>query len=111
MSVMSHRSITTFIGTFLVITTVSQGANAQNGSHASSAQNDPDSSLRIKLPVLIVTPQKEEETVQDGAPQSGEGWEVIKEERWEEMAEEQAKQKIDPRLAALAKFFDKEQKE
>jgi uncharacterized protein len=64
--------------------------------------------ILLEIPLQIFA---EEETVQDGAPQSGEGWEVIKEERWEEMAEEQAKQKIDPRLAALAKFFDKEQKE
>jgi uncharacterized protein len=60
--------------------------------------------ILLEIPMQIFA---EEETVQDGAPQSGEGWEVIKEEQWNAIIEERTKQKIDPRLAALAKFFDK----
>jgi uncharacterized protein len=64
--------------------------------------------ILLEIPLQVFA---EEGTAQDGAPQSGEGWEVIQEDRWEEMVEEQAKQKIDPRLAGLAKFFDKDKKE
>lgn len=64
--------------------------------------------ILLEVPLQIFA---EEGTVQDGAPQSGEGWEVIKEEQWNAMIEERAKQKVDPRLAALAKFFDKDKNE
>ncbi|MED5074995.1 YceD family protein [Anoxybacillus geothermalis] len=42
----------------------------------------------------------------DGAPQHGEGWDVLTEEQWEKTLEERAANKVDPRLAGLAKFFD-----
>ncbi|MCZ0755542.1 YceD family protein [Anoxybacillus sp. J5B_2022] len=58
----------------------------------------------VKELVLLEIPMQvfAEETVQGGAPQSGVGWEVI--------TEEQAKNKIDPRLAGLAKFFEQKDK-
>lgn len=57
----------------------------------------------VKELVLLEIPLQvfAEENVQGGAPQSGVGWEVI--------TEEQVKTKIDPRLAGLAKFFDKDE--
>ncbi|EZP77933.1 hypothetical protein H839_04324 [Parageobacillus genomosp. 1] len=64
--------------------------------------------ILLEIPLQVFA---EEETAQDGAPQSGEGWEVIQEDRWEEMEAERTKQKIDPRLAGLAKFFDKDKQE
>ncbi|WP_027408240.1 YceD family protein [Anoxybacteroides tepidamans] len=59
----------------------------------------------VKELVLLEVPMQVfcEADGQEGAPQSGAGWEVI--------TEEQAKNKIDPRLAGLAKFFDKDKKE
>ncbi|ANB58809.1 hypothetical protein GFC29_287 [Anoxybacillus sp. B7M1] len=54
--------------------------------------------ILLEIPMQIFS---EQENIQDGAPQSGAGWEVI--------TEEQAKNKIDPRLAGLAKFFDKKE--
>lgn len=57
----------------------------------------------VKELVLLEIPLQvfaEGDNVQ-GAPQSGVGWEVI--------TEEQVKNKIDPRLASLAKFFDKKE--
>ncbi|MEC5188469.1 YceD family protein [Geobacillus thermodenitrificans] len=47
----------------------------------------------------------------DGAPQHGEGWDVLSEEQWEKAMEEQAENKVDPRLARLAKFFEEKNKE
>lgn len=57
----------------------------------------------VKELVLLEIPMQvfAEEPSEGGAPQAGVGWEVI--------TEEQSKEKIDPRLAGLAKFF--EQKE
>ncbi|ANB60378.1 YceD family protein [Anoxybacteroides amylolyticum] len=57
----------------------------------------------VKELVLLEIPMQvfAEQPAEGGAPQAGVGWEVI--------TEEQLKEKIDPRLAGLAKFF--EQKE
>lgn len=51
----------------------------------------------LEIPMQVIA----EQPAEGGAPQAGVGWEVI--------TEEQLKEKIDPRLAGLAKFF--EQKE
>jgi uncharacterized protein len=56
--------------------------------------------ILLEIPLQIFS---EEENVQGGEPQSGVDWEVI--------TEEQAKNKIDPRLAGLAKFFEKKERE
>jgi uncharacterized protein len=59
----------------------------------------------VKELVLLEVPMQVfcEAEGQGGAPQSGTGWEVI--------TEEQRKNKIDPRLAGLAKFFEQNEKE
>jgi uncharacterized protein len=56
--------------------------------------------ILLEIPMQIFS---EQENVEGAAPQSGKDWEVI--------TEEQAKNKIDPRLAALAKFFEKKNEE
>lgn len=56
--------------------------------------------ILLEIPLQIFS---EEENVEEAAPQSGKDWEVI--------TEEQLKNKIDPRLAGLAKFFEKKEEE
>ncbi|WP_028398903.1 YceD family protein [Ectobacillus panaciterrae] len=54
----------------------------------------------IKENILLEIPmQIFSETASDGAPAKGQGWQVI--------TEEGKAEKVDPRLAGLAKFFDK----
>jgi len=56
----------------------------------------------IKELILLEVPMQvfaSEENIEGAAPQSGKDWEVV--------TEEQLKNKIDPRLAGLAKFFEK----
>ncbi|MBP3040258.1 DUF177 domain-containing protein [Bacillaceae bacterium Marseille-Q3522] len=50
--------------------------------------------LLLEVPMQVFS----EEGSKEGAPQSGEDWEVIQED---------VKKKIDPRLAELARFFEK----
>lgn len=50
--------------------------------------------LLLEVPMQVFC----EDSTEEGAPQSGEDWEVIH--------EQERKDKIDPRLAGLAKFFD-----
>jgi uncharacterized protein len=52
--------------------------------------------ILLEIPMQIFSDKADHE---DAAPQSGKGWEVI--------SEEQHRQKVDPRLAGLAKFFEK----
>jgi len=57
----------------------------------------------IKENILIEIPMQifcDDSNSKDAAPQSGQGWEVI--------TEDDKKNKIDPRLAGLAKFFEDE---
>ncbi|PLT34314.1 DUF177 domain-containing protein [Bacillus sp. V5-8f] len=49
--------------------------------------------LLLEIPMQVFCEESE-----DGAPQSGKDWAVV--------TEEESKQRIDPRLADLAKFFD-----
>ncbi len=51
--------------------------------------------LLLEVPMQVFC---EDNPSEDGAPQSGKDWEVVR--------EEEQSQKIDPRLAGLAKFFD-----
>ncbi|PLR97397.1 YceD family protein [Bacillus sp. T33-2] len=51
--------------------------------------------LLLEVPMQVFC---EEDTSQKGAPQSGKDWEVIH--------EQEKKEKVDPRLAGLAKFFE-----
>lgn len=53
--------------------------------------------ILLEIPIQIFS---DDSNSQDGAPQSGQDWEVI--------SEEDNKKKIDPRLAGLAKFFEDE---
>jgi uncharacterized protein len=60
----------------------------------------------VKELILLEVPMQifsKDENVEGAAPQSGKDWEVI--------TEEQVKDKIDPRLAGLAKFFEKKNQE
>jgi uncharacterized protein len=60
----------------------------------------------VKELVLLEIPMQifsKDENVEGAAPQSGKDWEVI--------TEEQVKNKIDPRLAGLAKFFENKSQE
>lgn len=50
--------------------------------------------LLLEVPMQVFA----EDRTEEGAPQSGTGWEVIH--------EREKKDKVDPRLAGLAKFFD-----
>jgi uncharacterized protein len=50
--------------------------------------------LLLEVPMQVFA----EDSTEEGAPQSGKGWEVID--------EQDKKNKVDPRLADLAKFFD-----
>ena len=50
--------------------------------------------LLLEVPMQVIAKDRTEE----GAPQSGTGWEVIH--------DQEKKDKVDPRLAGLAKFFD-----
>jgi uncharacterized protein len=52
--------------------------------------------ILLEIPMQIFSDKVDHE---DAVPQSGKGWEVI--------SEEQHQNKIDPRLAGLAKFFEK----
>lgn len=51
--------------------------------------------LLLEVPMQVYC---EDDTSQEGAPQSGKDWEVVQEQDQEK--------KVDPRLAGLAKFFD-----
>jgi len=53
--------------------------------------------LLLEIPMQVFCEDSDEE----GAPQSGKDWEVIQ--------EEDRKERIDPRLAGLARFFDQDQ--
>ena len=50
--------------------------------------------LLLEVPIQVIA----EDRTEEGAPQSGKGWEVIH--------EKDKKDKVDPRLAGLAKFFE-----
>ncbi|KAB7669279.1 YceD family protein [Bacillus sp. B1-b2] len=52
--------------------------------------------LLLEVPMQVFS----EDTREEGAPQSGNDWEVIQ--------EEDQQKKVDPRLAGLAKFFENE---
>ncbi|SEN30047.1 uncharacterized protein SAMN05192533_11137 [Mesobacillus persicus] len=51
--------------------------------------------LLLEIPMQVFC---EDDQSKDGAPQSGKDWEVIR--------DEEKQQKVDPRLAGLAKFFE-----
>jgi uncharacterized protein len=51
--------------------------------------------LLLEVPMQVFC---EDDESKDGAPQSGKDWEVIR--------EKEKQQKVDPRLAGLAKFFE-----
>lgn len=51
--------------------------------------------LLVEVPIQVFC---DDNTGQEGAPQSGKGWEVIE--------EQEKSEKLDPRLAGLAKFFE-----
>jgi uncharacterized protein len=50
--------------------------------------------LLLEVPIQVIA----EDRTEEGAPQSGKDWEVIQ--------EKEKKDKVDPRLAGLAKFFE-----
>lgn len=50
--------------------------------------------LLLEVPIQVFC----EDSTEEGAPQSGQDWEVVH--------EQEQKDKVDPRLAGLAKFFD-----
>ncbi|KJE26620.1 hypothetical protein LG52_2023 [Geobacillus kaustophilus] len=62
--------------------------------------------ILLEIPLQLIA----EGPVVGGAPQHGEGWDVLSEEEWEKAMQEREK-KVDPRLAGLAKFFEEKREE
>ncbi|WP_018921358.1 YceD family protein [Salsuginibacillus kocurii] len=57
----------------------------------------------LELPIQVIGDSADGE-----APQQGEFWEVVTEDELKHRREQEQDQKVDPRLADLAKFFEKE---
>ncbi|AMX84138.1 hypothetical protein GS3922_10960 [Geobacillus subterraneus] len=63
--------------------------------------------ILLEIPLQLIA----DNPAADGAPQHGEGWDVLSEEQWEKAMEQRAASKVDPRLAGLAKFFEEKNEE
>ncbi|WP_100399433.1 YceD family protein [Bacillus sp. FJAT-44742] len=59
--------------------------------------------ILLQIPIQIFAENGEEPQ----APQEGQDWEVVTEDELKEAREEEKEKKVDPRLADLAKYFDK----
>ncbi|MEB3749447.1 YceD family protein [Geobacillus sp. FSL W8-0032] len=58
--------------------------------------------ILLEIPLQLIA----DSPAADGAPQHGEGWDVLTEDEWEKVVQEREANKVDPRLAGLAKFFE-----
>jgi len=63
--------------------------------------------ILLEIPLQLIA----DSPAADGAPQHGEGWDVLSEEQWEKAMEERAANRVDPRLRGLAKFFEEKDEE
>lgn len=63
--------------------------------------------ILLEIPLQLIA----DDPAAGGAPQHGEGWDVLSEEQWEKALEERTVNKVDPRLAGLAKFFEEKNEE